>query len=279
MRDYFLRETTIENNRELIEENLKLLYRFPKYIYISKILEHQELRRTLLKVFNYAKNSDIYSYHGKITFTLSSRYLTKLRDRTTTSTSNKYLNFLCAAKLINKHTIENTFQLKMALDLYNKEKEKNKKASIINAFYVYRYNEKSLKIIDNQCKLLLDHGITPGNISKDKLIISGLEELADRVYQQNIKDTITWKDNSFSLIEKFINQQIELKGFCSKQEIYDNVIINKNYNKASIDKILKIYSFLLLDYFKYKKPTNEEKKIYGLTSNKFIYLEHSRTVI
>jgi hypothetical protein len=264
------------DNVKILKYNLSKLYRIPKkYRYINQILENHELRRTLMRVYNYAIERNVFRYHNKITFTLSNTFLSyKVRNKTTTSVSNRYINYLSAAGLINKHTLEDKQSMKVVLNIHDTHKEQR----LINAFYIYKYCNNRLEQIDSQCKLLIDHNITPGNISRDKLIINGLEEIANKTYV-NDKPTLSWKDNSFNLIDLFIMQQIKEKQYCTKRELYKNVIINKSNNAAAIDKIIRFYADVLKEKYVYKRPTQEQKEKYNLVSNQFIYLQGSRTLI
>ncbi len=172
------------------------------------------------------------------------------------STTNHHINFLCAMGLFRKE-IQNKADKKLTRINENFLKE-NKGKRPENVLSVEEYTEKKLDKCEKLAKSLFCNGITPGNISRDKLVENNCKTIADRVYYAHNKETVKDKREIFTDIVLIIDFCIESNGFVTKQEIYDNCL----YSNRIIDKVLNIYKADLQKKYFYKRPTKLEMQQY-----------------
>ena len=263
----------IEHSKEIIEHNRYLIYHLPtEYKNLEKILQHQGIRDTLLKIFKYIKDKEIFIYRRKYVFFLDNSKITNIRGRTTESVSNRYINYLCAIGLINKQyqnlgeygdtskTRLTDINLEFLID--------TKKRRPINTFYFREYTSKELKRLDSRAKQLLDNRITPGNISFNMLCANNCKSLADEVYYANDKNSIKNKNKAYISLLQTIEDLLQDKGYTTKQEIYNN---NKN-DCGELDKLFKIYRADLQKKYNYKAPTKADRTKYNIATNNYKWI-------
>lgn len=275
----------MKKNKEIVKYNIKLIKSIlhdssTPYFEVFKLFNgsptnHQSkyLYEFFLKFLTQISSYDLLRVNNRITFFESTQFLSEKTNLSKDSTS-RYINYLCAIGFLTKANItelRNTEVTKSYIKFF--EAIENIKCSgnydrYINAFHIKKYTENDLKNIDNNIRKLRNKGIAQSNISKANLEIHGFSDIAKKVYISSEQDSLEWYYKSWNKIHKFINESIKNKGFTTKQEIKENVIINKKNNDNAISKILKYYNLKLL--YNYKLPTKEEKLKYKLNDKKYI---------
>lgn len=271
----------IENAQNIIKNNIKILYRLPyKYKNLNRLFTmYPTVKDILLKTLNYIKDKELIIYKHKYCFTLSTNALTKIRRKTTTSVSNRYINFIACIGLINKqYQSEDDCNLTwINYEHIKRMKELELKELPINTFYIRPYTEKELYRLDARAEQILVNNITPGNISADKLKANNCSDLAEEVYFNNGL-SINTRNNELTVLVHGINDLINSHGYTTKEQIYKDIKIDRkvytNYysNVLAINRLLKIYKGVLYEDFIYKRPTKEQKNKYKLKSDEWIYL-------
>ena len=244
------------NGEDIIRYNRTILYdiRRSKYHAISECLT-ENLRSEILKIFKHVLKVGMIQVNGKYTFFMDTTKLTIVRERTTRSTSNVHINFLCAMGIINKLP-----QVGKSLTEINKKFLATHVGSRpINNFYVKEYTEEELDRIENRCQRLLDAGVTRGNISFNKLNAVGLDDIAYEIYLNNPK-SYEKKVNHLQELCEYVDWQIETKGYATKKDIYDNL----TFSDKEIDKVLKIFRKQFREIYDYKRPNKETVEKFNL---------------
>lgn len=258
---------TPEGARAIIEYNIKVLYHLPsQYKYIHIMLK--DTKKELLKILNYIKDIEPIIWKQKYVWYLDNvRLTTRVRKKTTYPTSNRHFNYLCCIGLLKKQKqikdnmigINKEFLLETSTD-----RPENRP---INVFSVYKYTTKELERLEEQAKLLHEKKITPGNISKDKLVASGLPELAKRIYYLNKLESYTKKETSLNELIKALNKQINNKGYATIQSLSNSLNMSQN----QIRELIKIFKLQMAAEYNYKAATKEQKELLNITTNKWIF--------
>lgn len=143
------------------------------------------------------------------------RLTTKVRGKTTTAVSNHHFNYLCCVGLLTKlkQTDENSVGINYEFRIENPDKKHN-----INVFTIYRYTEKRLEQMDKQAGILLEHKVTPGSISCDKLRATGLNDLANKIYMNDI-ESFNRKEAFKDKALKVIDTELADNGYTTKVKL------------------------------------------------------------
>ena len=259
------RKQFLEEAKQIIEDNNKKLRRIPeRYKYLRRLFDG-DIKKLYFLIMGYIADKNIYPYWRKKSYHITTQTVVKLRKKSGEGTANRHLNFLCAMGVLQKYK-EKRYATKSRINgtvTYRKPP----KYLPMNTFFLVPLD---LEELDNRCKLLIEHKITKGNISSDKL-----EEIyiAKKIYSNNISGLI-WKKDSYDRIKEFLEAQIPDKGYATKQDIYENVILNKKHNVSAVDKVLTFYRDSFNEDFRYGRPKKEEKAKYKLTSDSWIITEH-----
>ncbi|MCD8010294.1 MAG: hypothetical protein LUF34_05810 [Lachnospiraceae bacterium] len=260
------KEITIEEQMDLIKYNRSVLYRIPvAYENLNRALS-EDLRQDLLSLYKWLCDIKMFRYHGRYTFYADNDTLTYcIRRKQTKAVTNRHFNYLCAIGLINKSD-PNTEINKGFI-----KENPVTRVRPMNTYFLKRYIPEELERLDKRAGLLMNAGVTPGNISNDKLKIAGLIDLAKEIYPLNNENSIVRKKAMYDMLLDKIKEDITEYGFCSKTKLYEYECFSDNKNK--IDKLLRIFREDIKDKYYYKPPTKEEKVKYGLTRNNWIFTE------
>lgn len=264
------------NYSEIIKNNSKQLYKISKkkYPYLYSLFQNdKKLRKLYFSLMNYMEKVDMYKYNYQKSFHISTKQITKIRKATGNGTASRYMNFLCAMGLIRKHTQDTDPQNTAGLTKINKDfmKGKPEKYRPINTFYIYSLGKdgKRLEEIEERCKRLSLKGITKGNISKAKLEDNDLYDIAEEILSETFSSS-DWDIKSYRKIFDYLQSKIQEKGYATKKDIYENVILNREKNVQAIDKVLSHMSVYFHEDLHYSRPTAEEKEKYNLKSERWI---------
>ena len=193
------------------------------------------------------------------------RLTEKVRKKTTAATSNRYFNYLCCLGAIHKLPQGEGNLTGVNLTFLLNEQE-NGKTRPINTFTVYKYTPKQLEKMEARAQLLLENGITQGNISHDKLVASGCAEMAAEVYYANSDKAIVKKERDFKRLLELLSRLCNEKGHTTKRELCDLL----DWRKDKLDRILGTFKKEWQQQYSYKAPNKEETEQYNLKSKAWI---------
>lgn len=279
-KELFLKERKrdTENAKAVLRKNRNKIYKLSvnKYPYLYRAIRG-EIKDFLLDIISFwlSRNCCIRAVTAtsRPLFFLGTYMGTYMvRKKSTTSVTNRWLNYLCAIGLLSKEkqVIHYAWNRRHLVNVTGVNKKllayKDFKIKPINTFKVFEYTSDVLQKCDERAKKLLDKKITQGNISYLKLAENGLLDIATEVYQERRKGSEEKKQREFGILITFIDDRIAAKGFTTKSEIYQDCGIEKK----ELDKLFVIYRDILWNDRSYKRPTEIEKKKYGLNSNGWI---------
>lgn len=257
-----------ENFNEILEQNRKILYHIPaKYKNLRTILategKYSSLRQTLLKMYSFFMDVKPIVYKQKYVYYMDNGRLTeKVRGKTTKAVSNHHFNYLCCVGLLTKlkQNEDNSIGINYEFRIENPDKEHN-----INIFTIYRYTDKRLEQMDKQAGILLEHKVTPGNMSCDKLRAAGLNDLANQIYMNDIESfnrKEAFKDKAFRVIDA----ELDKNGYTTKVKL--GLLLE--VSKWQIDKFFSTYKLQIAEKYNYKAPSFEDDERYKLITSNWI---------
>lgn len=260
----------IKHSKEIIKYNQKTIYHLSnKYKYLNDVLSNEMLRDTLLKLYKFISDKDIFIYRHKYVFFIDNTRLTKLRGKTTASVSNRYINYLCAVGFINKQyqnlgEFGDTKTTNLTDVNYNFMATTESRRPI-NTFYFREYKEKELQRLEDRARQLITNGVTPGNISNNMLRANNCIDIANEVYYANNKYSINLKDKEYKQLIDTIDRYISRKGYTTKTELYHSIWLQ--LPTTELDKLFRIYKSEINRIYIYKSPTKQDKELYNLPQN------------
>ena len=257
-----------ENFYKILDQNRKIIYHIPvKYKNLRTILAkegmYSSLRETLLNMYSFFMDIKPIIYRQKYVYYMDNgRLTTKVRGKTTLAVSNRHFNYLCCVGLLEKlkQTEDNRIGINDEFRIENPDKKHN-----INVFTIYRYTERRLEYMDKQAGILLNHKVTPGNISCDKLRASGLNDLAKQIYLNDIK-SFDRKERFKGDVFKAIDDEIESKGYTTKADLCTILGVSA----WTIDKLFRTYKLQISERYLYKSPSLDDCEKYNLKNNHWI---------
>ena len=128
---------------------------------------------------------------------------------------------------------------------------------------VYRYTDSQLEKMNDRAGKLLDAKVTVGNLSHDRLMAAGLQDLADEVYYLNRDEVFYRRQQEIATMFNTLDQIIAEKGYASKRDLYRSL----PYPEAEIDKLLKIFKNQFQERYSYKRPNSEERDKWDISGN------------
>lgn len=252
---------TAEAGRQILKDNRSVLYHLPRrYNNLHEILVG-DLRADLFKILTYLSKIDPIIYKQKYVYFLPNSILTdKIRKKTTGSVSNRRLNYLCCIGLIRKvrQTAEDMIGINMEFLLENPHIK-----TPMSVVTVYRYTDSQLEKMNDRAGKLLDAKVTVGNLSHDRLMAAGLQDLADEVYYLNRDEVFYRRQQEIATMFNTLDQIIAEKGYASKRDLYRSL----PYPEAEIDKLLKIFKNQFQERYSYKRPNSEEREKWDISGN------------
>lgn len=262
---------TVDGAREIIEHNINILYHLPKkYVCLDRALK--DVRYDLLKLLRFCKDTEPIIWKQKYVWFIDNNRLTKVvRKRTTKPTSNRHFNFLCCLGALNKLKQTENQMTGVNMTFLLNEREKGK-IRPINTFTVYRYTPKKLEEMDQRAAVLLEHKITPGNISNDKLVASGCNAMAKEVFYTNSEKSIQNKTKEFGKLLKQLERLCNEKGYTDKKELCSSL----DWRRDRLDNILSIFKDNWEQHYRYKAPKMEETELYQLKSKHWIITRRTK---
>lgn len=259
-------QQTVDKDTQLItnEINRKILYR-KKSKLKSLFAKFPRLYRCMLNLLKWTGKVEIIPFEHRPCYIIDSQRLQAVFGVGTTSTANRYLNYLCGVRLIDKIS-----QYK-GHTLYDNGNRLEQGKTLINVIAIPRYTADRLKKIDDNINFFLDNNITTGNISYVTLCERGLKDIADKVYRFNKRTAPTTARERFKRLYGLIQAQIDKYEYTNMDKLYN--ALQGELKPLEVDRLIKIYKQQLLLVYKYKRPTKAEKEKYNLESDKWIFTE------
>lgn len=253
---------TPEGAREIIEYNINVLYHLPKqYTCLAKVLKGT--RRDLLKLLNFCRDTEPKVYKQKYTWFMWNDKLTDLRGTTTRAVSNRRFNYWSSIGVIIK--IEQA-PWKDMTELNKRFVGQNFGKRPINTFTVYKYTPEMLGKMEERASALLEHKVTGGNISHDKLLGCGLDRLAKEVFPLNSKKPFKDKIRDFNVMTEKQEDLIDEKGYTTKAELCEAL----GWKRSDLDKILNTHGEVWREIYNYKAPNKCDVERYGVKTKSWI---------
>lgn len=275
-------QQTTDEAKKILASNQQKLKRLNsrKYLYLCGLLR-SDVGKFLDDILSYWLKRDkcIRNIKGNPFFFLGTHAATfKVRRRTTTAVSNRWLNYLCAVGLLTKSRYNTQFtagKLKLTDKSRRQKMTKSQRQKLklnikpINTFKVIAYNPDLFKACEERVRLLKAKGITPGNISYLTLTENGLRDIAKEVFLEERLLAEEKKQREYEELVGLLDSLIDLNGYTTKQEVKDN----SRLPDKEIDTLFKLYGKRLKQTRKYKPPTQAEIELFGLTDRKFIWIK------
>lgn len=255
---------TAEGAWKILDYNIAVLYHLPsRYKNLNRILT--PVKWDLYNILHHIRKIEPIPWHQKYVWYLDTGHLTtRVRKRSSgaTATSNRHFNFLCCIGVLQKlkQTEDNMLGVNQEFMI-----ETGKKRPM-NVFTVYRYTPKKLEQLEQRAEKLLKAKVTEGNISHDRLVASGLPELAREVYFANSDTSIIYKENMLKNVFQCVTELCEKKGYTTKAEVCRTM----HLRREQLDNLLKVFGNAWEQNFCYKAPNKQEKEQYQITDSKWI---------
>ncbi|MBR5583733.1 MAG: hypothetical protein IKW21_04325 [Lachnospiraceae bacterium] len=257
---------TPEGARDILEYNINLLYHLPKkYKCLDRAL--RDVRGEMFKLLQFCKSKDPIIWKQKYVWFVERNRMKAIMNVGTVRSANKKFNYLCCLGILEKVKQSEDDMIGVNMMFLLDYKDKGRKVNRpINTFAVHRYTEKKLDEIEKRAAKILEHKITPGNISNDKLKASDCGDLAAEVYYANSEKSIENKTRAYKQITDLIDQLCEEKGYTDKDEL----CLIMGWKREYLDRILTVFKETWLQQYKYKAPTKAEVEKYKLQSKSWI---------
>lgn len=276
---------TIKHNKEVIEslDDPDVARKYP--CLADYLKSTSPLHRTLMKVLDYIEtlNPDKRESNSRM-FWLTAKKTSEARERKRgEGVSNHHMNMLCAMGIFRKRRqskSDTDTLLPMEKDFLEKNKGKRKNRRLPGTYYFLKYNESNLRNIERNCERLKEGGITAGNISYVRLCCNYLDDIARKVYFENNPEAPQRNDRIYADLDKIMDRLIDEKGYCTRPEIkgmyhLENEIYKKEEVKKcdkELDYVISVHKIQINWVYWYKRPTEQEKKDFGLKGEQKIYI-------
>lgn len=253
---------TPEGARAIIEFNIQKIYHLPsKYWYLNKALT--KTRKELLQILNYIKDiPPLIGERNEYVWFLPTKFITeRARKGGANSTNNKHFNYLCCLGVLVKVPQYDGHRIGI-----NEEfRLETGRSRDMNVFTVHRYTDTELEKIEARAKILCDHKVTSGNLSKDKLLAAGLPDLAKIIVKE--KETYTAKKEDFQSLLKALESIINDKGYATMQDLAKSL----HKSQDQIRELNKLFKLQLEEQYYYKAATKQQREQLNITTKKWIF--------
>lgn len=266
----------MDKKREIIEHNREILYHpKKKYINIYNLLnDYPKIRRMLLNIYNLMDQTETLMYRDKITLLLSNKTLKKLTGYKTDMSVNPKINYLCTVGFFGKLNDE----INEKSYLMQEWKKENPTKETINTIILVKYTDQTLQEINANIEELNELGITPCNIRDVSLRLKGLSDMAEETYYRRRNAYTSKLAGEYAILETDLIEEMDLQlqdyGYTDREYLKAWIIermLERNWSKGKAEWFIKLVNPTLRLLYNYHKPTQQEKALYKLNSNSFIY--------
>lgn len=259
-----------ENAEAIIKYNIYVIYHLPKryknvYSALETDKEQQPLRDLLLKILNFSKNSKTVIWDQRYINHLENGRITyDFRKNQSTGTASRYFNYLCAMGFLKKQKQVAGHMTK----INEKFLKETRKPRPINVVSIPKYTKAYLQQVETRTQLLTDHQVTKGNISRNKLMAAGLQDLANEIYPINSKKSFPNKKELYSRLEKAIEQALNEHGYIYMAQVADALEMPEEAVKA----LKKIFNEDFSSKYHYGATTVVQAEKYNIPTKKWIII-------
>lgn len=215
-----------------IKENFK---------YVYKYLNRYELE--LRALMDYAESNlygTEYSYDGQAVFYISARYagnlIAKYKNTATVNTKRAHtlLNILCTLGIMERVPTD-----KLTEYAKNSTAKLTKEGREINFYMFHQLTDRVLSVADQRARIMQEKKFKVSAMSKDIIISLFGQDLADKVFPDKRKVSLTYK-RYLKTYSKIILQEIQNKGYTTKQETISklNEPITQRKKEYHFDKVI-----------------------------------------
>lgn len=256
---------SVDRAHKIIQGNISTIYHMPeRYKALNHYLSFKGIRETLLGILSFFKNSKIIIYKHKYIVYLDYTNMAArvFKGKKTRSSLNQYVNILCAIGLMIK--------LKPDIDLEINKRfiAETGRRRMINTFCLRPYTDRELERFEIRSQRLLDKNIRIKHISYNTLMLNGLADIAQEVYPCNAPEAPTRKLSEETLLIDCIESLIDAYGYADRESIKTNLA---ELPDREIERLLGIFRNEHQEKYFFKRPTKEQKNLFGLSSYSFIY--------
>jgi len=220
-------------NSNIIEDEFPILWSYIK-----------PRKEKLINLINYAINNigdNEYIVNGVPVFYGSINYLSEVFECKSKNTSNKTIQLFCLLNLLNKIDPKLLPEKLLAKHIQNKQskiKEFNHAVNQINTYQIPSYSIDMLNDSNNKAMILKDNNFTLNGLSREYIIRTFGDELANEIFPQFKDKPLSEKSNEkTNEISKIIIECINNKLYVSENEIID--IYRKNHDFKVSEKVVK----------------------------------------
>lgn len=257
-----------DNAKAIIEHNIYVIYHLQKrYKNIHYVLEtdqdRQPLRNLLLKILNFSKNTMPVIWNQRYVNHIDNNRVTyEFRKNQSTGTASRYFNYLCAMGFLKKQQ-----QTPGSMTRINEEflKETNKPRPI-NVISIPKYTKEYLQQVESRTQLLKEHQVTRGNISRNRLMAAGLQQLANEVYPLNVKKSFPNKQELYLRLEQVIDKALKEQGYINIAQVAAALEMPEKDVKA----IKSMFAEEFNKKYRYGATTAAQAEKYNIPTKKWI---------
>lgn len=263
---------------EILETNKDYLLSGKMEIEYPQLWKYVKPRLTKLIAFIDIAIRNIYdeelSYNGMPVFYASLSQIQNVFETNSRDTANKNINLFCLLHLIQKVQLDNIPKnMLLKAQEWAKKKKFNK---IPNHYQIPAYDNKTLEQSELNAKILQDNNFTMKGISREWVIRTFGEEVANKIYPQykreNAKGTTKASDERTNKIAQVIMQEIEKNGYVTEKQVIEQ--LKHKYGKALTQTQLKRSLQEILNNYNLKRIrcNKQLKQKYGITSKGYPFL-------
>lgn len=240
-------------------------------------------KEKLINLINYAINNigdNTYLVNDTPVFYGSMNYLSKVFECKSKNTSNKTIQLFCLLNLLNKidpKILPEKLLAKHIQNKRNKIKEFNHAVNQINTYQIPSYSIDMLNDSNNKAIILKDNNFTLNGLSREYIIRTFGDELANELFPQFKDKPLSEKSNEkTNEISKIIIECINDKLYVSENEII--AIFRKNHGDKVSEKVVKTQikrsiQEILDGYDLVRVRANKQlKEHFGISSNGYPFL-------
>jgi len=273
------KEEKTERARQILSYNLDVLktireYKYPYlYWYLYK-LERGELFGYTEKLLLFVLARNCFPlYRNQFRFfldTTDNSIVVRGRGTGSNKTSFHLIKLLCALGVI-RNVKQNKDVLMDLNKIIQQDKliHQNKREKPVN-FYAYRkLTGQRLREIERRAKRLYGAEVTKTNISYCYLGLNDCMDIATEVYPNNSPKAIEKKEREYIALLRALDEITARKGYATKQEISKAAKLKK----MELENLLKDTKRRWSKLYRYGRPTNVQKSLYGIPKrrNSHIY--------
>lgn len=263
---------------EILETNKDYLLSGKMEIEYPQLWKYVKPRLSKLLAFIDIAIRNVYdeelSYNGMPVFYASLTQLQNVFETNSRDTVNKNINLFCLLHLIQKMQLD---CIPKNMLLKAKEWAKKKRFNKIpNHYQIPAYDNKTLEQSELNAKILQDNNFTMKGISREWVIRTFGEEVANKIYPQckkeNAKGTTKASDERTIQIAKIIMQEIDKKGYCTEKQVIEQ--LKHKYGKTLTQIQLKRSLQQILENYNLKRvrANKKLKEQYGITTKGYPFL-------